>query len=178
MFLPSLPPDAACLCGELQAPPLLVRHLTLVHAAAVELLDGLAADFPGLVLDRDAILFGAAVHDAAKALHPAELTGPGNQHEEDGSALLEQHGVPPRLARFARTHGRWNEVDDLEDLIVALADSIWCGRRIEELEAMVVAILAGKTGLEPWAAMMKLDAVCEEIASRGEARLAFQAGLP
>lgn len=171
-FLP-LPPDAARLCEVLAAPPLLVRHLTLVHAAAVELLDGLAANFPGLVVDRGAVLFGAATHDLGKVLHPGELTGPGDKHEVDGPGLLEQHGVSPRLARFARTHGRWREVDDVEDLIVALADNVWCGRRVEELETKVAAVLAA-TGMEQWEAWARLDGVCEEIASRGEARLAWQ----
>jgi hypothetical protein len=169
-----LPPDAARLCEKFAAPPLLVRHLIAVHNAAVELLDGLAASFPGLVLDRDAILFGVSVHDLGKTLHPNELNSPGSQHEIDGPALLELHGVPPRLARFACTHGKWHEADDLEDLIVALADAIWCGRRVEQLEMKVAAILATATGVEPWAAWSRLDTVCGEIASGGDARLAWQ----
>jgi len=176
MLLPSLPPDAARLCKVLVAPPLLVRHLTLVHAAAVELLDGLAAEFPGVDVDRYAVLFGAATHDLGKSLHPDELTGPGSQHEDDGPGLLEQQGVSPTLARFALSHGRWREVDDLEDLLVALADNVWRGRRLDDLEAKVMAVLAAMIGLEPWAVWMKLDGVCEEIASRGEVRLAIQAG--
>lgn len=174
MILPSLPPEAARLCEELLAPPLLVRHLILVHAVAIELLEALAASFPGLVLDRDAVLFGAASHDLGKVLHPDELTGPGNKHEDDGPGLLIKHGVPPRLARFSRTHGRWRETDDLEDLIVALADNVWCGRRVEELETKVAAILAAVAGVETWKAWSKLDADCEQIASRSDERLAWQ----
>ncbi|MBI2806127.1 MAG: phosphohydrolase [Planctomycetes bacterium] len=168
-----LPPDAARLCEELAAPPLLVRHLVLVHDAGGDLLDGLTAAFPGLVLDRATILFGAATHDLGKVLHARELTGPGDLHERDGPGLLEEHCVLPRLARFAGTHGRWRETDDLEDLLVALADAIWCGRRIEQLEMKVAAILAAMTGLERWAAWSKLDAMCGEIASRSENRLAW-----
>jgi putative nucleotidyltransferase with HDIG domain len=148
--------------------------LILVHAAAVELLDGLTTCFPGLVLDRETILVGASLHDLGKVLHLQELTDSGHQHEFVGPALLEQHGVPPKLARFARSHGRWQETDDLEDLLVALSDSIWCGRRLEELETKVAVILTARTGLEPWQAWSKLDMVCEEIASRGEERLAWQ----
>jgi hypothetical protein len=80
------------------------------------------------------------------------------------------------VARFSRTHGQWREVDDLEDLLVSLSDSIWYGCRCVELESKVAAILAAMTGVEPWDALSKLDAVCEIIASRGEARLAIQAG--
>lgn len=176
MLLPPLPPDAARLCVHLRAPPLLVRHLTLVHAVAIELLDALTASFLGLVVDREAVLFGAATHDFGKTLHLGELTGPGSQHEEDGPSLLIEHGVPPRLGRFAGSHGRWRETDDLEDLLVSLSDAVWCGRRVEELEAKITASLSAGLGVDRWAAWSRLDAVCEMIASRGEQRLAIQAG--
>jgi putative nucleotidyltransferase with HDIG domain len=177
MLLPSLPADAARLCDELRAPPLLVRHLVLVHHTAVELVDGLATAFPGLVVDDEAVLLGASLHDIGKVLHPGELVCSGRQHEDDGPGLLEQHGVPLKLARFSRTHGRWHEVDDIEDLLVAVADNIWRGRRVEQLETKVAAILAAKVGVESWAAWSRLDAVCEEIASKGEQRLAWQSGV-
>jgi hypothetical protein len=148
MLLPSLPPIAAGLCEKLAAPSLLVRHLILVHAAAVELLDGLHAAFPDLVVDCGAVLLGASLHDIGKVLHPGELTGPGNQHERDGPGLLIENGVPPRLARFARTHGRWRDVNDLEDLFVAVADNVWRGRRVDELETKVALIVAAATGVE------------------------------
>jgi hypothetical protein len=174
MIVLPLPRDVVQLLDTLRAPPLLVRHLILVHTAAAELLDRLAASFPGLVVDHHAVLFGAAVHDAGKTLHPEELTGPGSRHELDGPGLLIQHGITPRLARFSRTHGRWRETDDLEDLLIALADNIWCGRRVEELETKVAAVLAATTGQEKWSAWAKLDAICGEIASKGEERLTWQ----
>ncbi len=172
MIVLPLPPDVVHLLEALQAPRLLVRHLVLVHHTAAELLDALAASFPGLVADRDAVLYGASVHDIGKLAHPCELTGPGSQHEEDGPGLLIEHGIPPRQARFARSHGRWREADDLEDLLVAIADHVWCGRRVEELEMKTAAILAMRTGQEQWEALLKLDAVCEKVASKGEERLA------
>lgn len=175
VFVPKpLPPDAAHFCTELAAPPLLIRHLVLVHAAAVELLDGLTANFPQLDIDRDAVCFGAAVHDLGKIQHPEELTSPGNRHEKDGPGLLIQHGVSPKRARFARTHGRWRDTDGLEDLIVALADNIWCGRRVGELETRIVGVLAKNLGLEEWRVWDRLDSICDEIASRGEDRLVWQ----
>lgn len=148
--------------------------MTLVHAAAVELLDGLATAFPGLVVYREAVLLGASLHDIGKVLYPGELTAPGDLHEVDGPGLLIKHGVSPRLARFSRTHGRWREHDDLEDLLVALADSLWCGRRVEELEQKVTATLATTTGEERWQVWSRLDAICEVIVSSGEERLAWQ----
>lgn len=174
MILPSLPPVAAGLCDKLAAPALLVRHLTLVHAAAVELLDGLHAAVPDLFVDDEAVLLGASIHDIGKVLHPGELVGPGNQHEQDGPDLLIKHGVLPRMARFAATHARWRDVDDLEDLLVALADNVWRGRRVDELETRIAVIVAAATGVERWEAWSKLDAMCEMIASKGEERLAWQ----
>jgi len=47
--------------------------LTLVHDAAVEIVDGLDQQFPTLSFDTDAVLFGAASHDLGKMLHPHEL---------------------------------------------------------------------------------------------------------
>lgn len=175
MLLPSLPPDAAGLCDKLAAPAVLVRHLVLVHHTADVMLDALASNFPDLTVDRQTILLGAAIHDLGKVLHPLELTGPGQQHEIVGPDLLIKHGVPPRLARFARSHGRWQETNDLEDLLVAVADNVWRGRRVEELETKLAAILAAMTGTPQWAALLKLDAVCEEIAEKGDVKLAWQA---
>lgn len=175
MTFPDIPADAIRLCNELNAPPLLVRHLILVHSAAVELLDRLAESFPGLPINRESVLFGAATHDLGKVKNPNELSGPGNRHETDGPKLLEQHGVPPRKARFARTHGRWLEIDDLEDLFVSLADSLWCGRRHEALETKVATLLATASGREQWEAWATLDSLCEKIASTADQRLAWQA---
>jgi len=175
MTFPSLPTDALRLCQELNPPPLLVRHLILVHSAAVELLEELSEHFPGLPVDREAVLFGAATHDLGKIIHVNELDGPGNQHEVDGPKLLQQHGVPPKNARFARSHGRWQQAHDLEDLLVSLADSLWCGRRNEALETKVATLLATASGREQWECWATLDELSEKIASNADQRLARQA---
>lgn len=170
-----LPATAQQLCETLNAPPRLVAHLTLVHDAAVEIVEGLRQRFPTLNFDADMVLFGAATHDLGKVLHANELTGPGNRHETDGPALLERHGISPELARFSRTHGAWSkERLPLEDVLVALADTVWKGQRIEALEAQVVAKTAEKTSVEQWEVFDKLDGMLEEVAARGEERLAWQ----
>jgi metal-dependent HD superfamily phosphatase/phosphodiesterase len=64
-----------------------------------------------LEFDQDAVLFGAAIHDIGKAVHPDELSRLGSAHEEAGRALLVAHGVPASLARFAATHGDWSAPD-------------------------------------------------------------------
>ena len=177
-FVPfrDLPEEAQQLLVTLNAPPRLVAHLALVHDAAAEILDAFQARWPDLKIDEDAVLFGSAIHDAGKILHPNELTGPGNKHEQDGPGLLQQHGVSPERSRFARTHGTWKTEQNLalEDLLVALADHCWKGCRSEALETMVAGRIAESLGIETWEAFMALDEIVAEVASRGEERLAWQ----
>lgn len=167
-----LPHAAQRLCKVAEAPPRLIAHLTLVHDTACELLDRLVLRFPLLEMDADAVRFGAATHDLGKVLLPEELDGPGSRHEELGHILLEQHGIDPSLARFARTHGEWRQSPDLpfEDLLVALADMVWRGKRDSTLEERIACKLPG----EPWAMLIALDEVIAPIAEGGEARLAWQ----
>lgn len=170
----ALPPAARGLCATLGAPPRLRAHLALVHAAAAELVDGLARACPGLAFAAGDVCFGAATHDLGKVAHPAELTAAGDRHEAIGPGLLERHGVSPALARFARTHGAWSREElPLEDLLVALADTAWSGRRCEPLEDLVVGRIAAATGRERWAAFARLDGVLDGIARRGDERLAL-----
>lgn len=171
-----LPLEAKRLLETLNAPPRLMAHLALVHDAAFEILDALQARWPDLKIEREAVLFGAATHDVGKCWHINELIGPGNQHEQDGPGLLQQHGVSPERSRFARTHGTWKTELNLalEDFIVALADHCWKGCRNEALETMISARIAGSLGIEAWEAFMALDEIVAEVARRGEERLAWQ----
>lgn len=177
-FVPfrDLPEEAQQLLVTLNAPPRLVAHLALVHDAAAEILDAFQARWPDLTIDRDDVLFGSAIHDAGKCLHPNELTGPGNKHEQDGPGLLQQHGVSLERSRFARTHGTWSNESDLavEDFLVALADHCWKGCRDEALETMVAGRIAESLGTETWEAFMGLDEIVAEVASHCEERLAWQ----
>lgn len=170
-----LPETVQRLCADLSAPNLLVAHLTLVHDVSVDLVVGLRQKFHDLEFDEAAVCFGAGSHDIGKVKHPNELTSPGSQHEEDGPALLEEHGIEHRLARFARTHGRWTiEVLAIEDLLVALSDAIWKGQRIDELEKQVIDTISRQTSIEKWEVFSELDGLLEKIASQGDERLAWQ----
>ncbi len=177
-FVPvrDLPQEVQRLLARLNAPPRLVVHLSLVHDAAFDLLDAFQARWPDLKIDREAVLFGASTHDVGKVLHPNELSGPGNQHEQDGPGLLQQHGVSPERSRFARTHGAWKTEPTLalEDLIVALSDNCWKGCRSEALETVIAGRIAESLGIETWEAFMCLDEIVSQVASRGEERLAWQ----
>src|SRR5579883_2228625 len=120
-----LPDDVLRICHSVDAPPRLVAHLTLVHDVAYQLLDRLEDEFPALVLDRDAVIFGSATHDIGKSLHTSELSAPGRLHERDGAGLLSRFGATERLSRFTRTHANWGHDPEIaiEDLLVALADN-------------------------------------------------------
>ncbi|MEZ0114050.1 hypothetical protein ABH920_008084 [Catenulispora sp. EB89] len=80
--------------------PKTVAHLRAVHDVAARLVAWAAER--GLPVDAEAVLFGAATHDIGKALHPAELSGPGSEHEAAGRDLLllttVGHGADERLA--------------------------------------------------------------------------------
>jgi len=175
-FLP-LPEEVLEICSTLEAPPRLVAHLTLVHDVACKLVDGIQASFPTVELDREGILFGAATHDVGKATFTEELAGPGKVHESHGAELLRGLGIPEGRARFARSHGNWVSAP-MEDLIVALADNCWKGKRVDELESLVVSQVAFATGKQKWEVFSVLDEIIGKIASEADARLAWQAQFP
>lgn len=162
--------DALALLARLGAPAHLLRHHALVAEAAAQLTAGLSAYSPSF--DAEEVLLGAALHDAGKIQHPAEMRGPGALHEEAGRALLEAEGYRC-IARFCVSHGQWD--DDalpLEDLLVALADKLWKGKRVAELEERVVASIAGHAGEPQWQVLTRVDPVFESVADLADGRLA------
>ncbi|MGD9681770.1 MAG: HD domain-containing protein [Candidatus Obscuribacterales bacterium] len=164
------------LLEELEAPPRLIAHLTLVHDVAVELVGKLEKGFPALKFDRESVLLGAAIHDIGKAKRPAELTGKGAEHEIIGRDILIGAGFSDRVARFAWTHGglRREPNPTLEDLLVQQADGIWKGARNKQLEASLVEQICEQTGEPQWKAFSELDNVLTELAEDANERLAWQ----
>ena len=159
--------------GVTAAPARLAAHLRAVHDVAWQLTEQLNASFPALAFDRDAALYGAATHDIGKVEHPDELTGPGHQHELTGYRLLTAHGVPVRLARFARTHASWTDPDTgIDDHLVSLADKIWKAKRVPNLEDLVTAHLATVCGIEQWHSFAQLDDILDGLAADADHRLA------
>jgi hypothetical protein len=150
-----------------------------VHDVAHQLVTWVQGEHPSVQLDAEAVLFGAATHDIGKAVHPAELSGPGSAHESSGRELLLARGVEPRLARFAATHADWNGPGvRLEDLLVSVADKVWKGKRAQEPEDLVVARLAAHSGRTAWEEFLSFDDLLTSIASGADGRLAFQAAHP
>lgn len=178
LALRPLPASAETLLEELQASPRLVAHLRAVHDVACQLADWIQRHYPGVEVDRDAVAFGAALHDIGKVAHSGELSGPGSAHEPAGYELLLAHGVEERLARFARDHASWAAASSTEGLLVSLADKVWKAKRVPELEQLVTERLAAASGQEPWEAFMALDDALGRIAEDADRRLAFQASYP
>jgi putative nucleotidyltransferase with HDIG domain len=169
------PAGALQLLVDLGASPWLVRHHELVSEAALELCDLVRRDL-GVAFDRELVLVGAALHDAGKIVHPDEMREPGSRHEAAGQQLLLAHGVPASTARFCVTHASWTAPTlTIEDLLVALADKLWKGKRIDDLEQRVADLITHTTGRERWSVFAGLDSICDSIAAAGPARLARSA---
>ncbi len=174
-----LPPSVEQLLVLSDAPPRLKAHLTLVHDAAQSLTEGIRAQWPAVRFNKEAVLFGAATHDIGKVVHPEELQGPGHAHEEAGVQLLLQFGVAEDLARFARTHGQWTEQEvDIEDLLVALADKVWKGKRDDTLEQTITDLIATRSGEEVWKVWLQMDDLLSDLASFADERVFWQARHP
>ena len=175
-----LPEAAQALLDRLNAPPRLVAHLLLVHDTAFQLITLIQAKWPDIHLDDDAILLGAAVHDIGKVQYPEELSYLGAEHEQAGERLLAEAGIEARIARFARTHGSWPQEADieLEDLIIALADTCWKGKRDDKLEEMIIKELSVKVKDERWNVYLALDDMIETVAEDANRRAAWQALFP
>ncbi|MFC3450049.1 HD domain-containing protein [Amycolatopsis speibonae] len=173
-----LPDDVSALLEELSAPPRLAAHLRAVHDVACSLADWLEKQHPDVAFDREATLFGAAVHDIGKTIHREELSGPGSAHEQAGYELLVSRGIDADRARFARTHAAWNADVGVEDLLVSVADKVWKAKRVTDLEQLLVDRLTVVSGQPSWEVFLALDDMLDRIAATADGRLAFQASHP
>jgi len=175
-----LPPEVLEILAKYAAPPRLVAHLIVVYDVAVRLIEQLAVSWPLLEYDQHCVLIGAATHDVGKIVYPDELTGPGTLHEEIGPQLLLENGVPETSARFARTHAQWKQdvSVQLEDLLVAFADTIWKGKRDTFLEQEIASQIASQCRKETWAVYLKLDDIADELAQGAHGRILWQGKHP
>ena len=168
-----LPPVVVEFLRSLDASPRLLAHLVLVHDVAARLLEALAETWPHLPIDAGAVLLGAATHDIGKVRVPEELTGPGTTHAVLGQQLLEEHGLPAAVARYARTHETWAEDPDVrpEDLLVVLSDYLWRGKRDAALESALTSWIADAMSAESWAVFLDFDDIATELAQDAPRRL-------
>ena len=164
------PTDALELLKSLGAPKRLIRHLELVGEAAEDLIKLIQT--LGIPFDDNFVRLGVAVHDAGKILHPNELSNKGSAHEPDGERLLLDNGVQSDIARCCLSHARFKEMDvSFEELLVALSDKLWKGKRVEELELRVIDHIGVLLKKDRWDVFEILDSGFETIASHGDERL-------
>lgn len=85
-------------------------------------------------------------------------------------------GISEDRARFAYTHGNWNTAQNvaIEDLLVALADNCWKGKRVDELETKTVDFLGSVSGKPTWDCYAVLDDILSSLAVDADARLEWQ----
>ena len=167
---PSSRAEAMRLLADVGAPLRLLRHAELVGEAA----DDLLAAFAKLKvpLDGEFVRVGVVLHDAGKSIHREELDGPGSAHEPAGERLLREHGATEDVARVCRSHAQWREVAvTLEELVIALADKLWKGARVAELEELVIDRAAAAAERDRWDLYPELDAVFELVAAGADQRL-------
>jgi hypothetical protein len=170
-----LPKDVLEILNQRQAPILLKKHLTLVYNVCIDIIDKLALTWPNLQIIKKEILFGAATHDIGKIFETKELYQAGNRHEIVGYEFLISKEISENLARFTKTHGNWTDENlRIEDLIVTLADKIWKGKRIDELEERISKIISNNINADYWDVYTKLDAIISHISVGADNRLNWQ----
>ncbi|HLZ23824.1 MAG TPA: hypothetical protein VKQ30_17060 [Ktedonobacterales bacterium] len=102
------------------------------------------------------------------------MTHPGHAHERAGEGLLRSHGFLEALARFAQTHQQWvqDPAAQPEDLLVAVADGWWRGKRNDQLEPAGCRWITAETRAAQWQVCATLDDSAADLTSEADVRLA------
>jgi hypothetical protein len=162
--------EAYNLLRKLEAPACLLTHIKLVGEALEEII-GFLSEY-NLPIDYNFARLGVILHDAGKIVHSQEFPESGNKHEAEGNRLLLENGVAPELAQCCISHAQYDGNEcSIEELLVALSDSIWKGTRVEKLELEIVDMIAALMGKERWDIFLELDDCFEFVASSGGKRL-------
>ena len=155
---------------KLEAPERLFVHVKLVGGALEEIIGFLSRY--NLPIDYNFARLGVVLHDAGKIVHPLEFSESGSKHEAEGNRLLLENGVAPELAQCCISHAQYDGNEcSIEELLVALSDSLWKGTRAEKLELKIVDKIAALMGKERWDIFLELDDCFESAASTGDIRL-------
>ena len=162
--------EAFGILDKLNAPEHLKRHVSLVGEAADLIIKYL--DEHEIKLRMDFIRSGVVIHDIGKIVHPHEMTGAGSNHEPEGQKILSEMGYSSELARVCISHAQWHKMDcSDEELVIALSDKLWKGKRVPDLELRVIDRIAILRGKDRWDIFEELDSLFENIASGGDERL-------
>ena len=174
----SLPDEIESVFSTLGVPPRVYAHSLLVHDVANKLLEKINGTWRNLNINKYLVLFGAAAHDIGKTDYINELSEEGHKHEWEGFRLLRSLGFSEERSQFAASHALWSESSTLEELAVSLADKIWKGSRVPELEDLAVIKIATVTNRERWKVFRSLDTIIQAIARDSDKRLFFQNKFP
>lgn len=170
-----LPNKINALIEELDSPERLKKHLQIVYSTAHRLVTLIKQEWVSIAINEQLILFGAGTHDIGKTEIKIELFESGKEHEIVGKQILLKKGFSEEEARFAFTHGNWQKENlTLEDLLVSLADKIWKGKRIQELEEKVGLLISENIKTDYWVIYEKLDKIIEQISVGADKRLLWQ----
>jgi len=151
------------------APARLVVHVELVAEAGEAIICELES--LGAPIDKDFILSGIVLHDVGKTVHPSELDQAGELHGEAGRDLLLQEGIEARLARVCVSRSAWREAKAVEELVIACADKLWKGKRVADLENLLVKRVSEDLQTGYWEVFTRLDDRFEAIAGSSHERL-------
>lgn len=164
------PEEALDLMKKLGANKRLLQHLQLVGEAGDELIS--AFEDLKIKFDANFVKIGITIHDAGKIVHPEELNSFGDLHEEAGMKLLLQNDVQEEIAKCCVSHAKFEtEKVSFEELLVALADKLWKGKRHSKLEMRVVEHIAELLHKQKWEVFAHIDNEFEKIASNSDKRL-------
>jgi len=162
--------DAFELLNLLNAPDHLKLHVSLVGEAADLLIE--KCKQLAISIDENMIKIGVVIHDIGKIVHTNEMSESGSKHEPEGQRILIEKGVDPKIARCCISHAQWHSMEcSLEELLIALSDKLWKGKRVEELELRVIDMVSDMLGNSRWELFAELDNHFEYIASGGTERL-------
>lgn len=173
----SLPDEVEYIFKRFSVPSRLYAHSLLVHDVANKLLEEINRTWENLNIDKNLVLFGAATHDIGKTIYTNELSGAGHKHEQAGLQLLLSVGVSEEKSKFTASHSSWSESSTLEELLVSLADKIWKGSRIQDLEDLLIERISTETKTERWKTFSLLDSIIDDITKDADKRLSFQNNL-
>ena len=163
------PEQASELLQRLGAPTRLLTHVGLVAEAGEAIISELES--LGVQIDKDFIRSGIVLHDVGKTVHLLELGQEGELHGETGRALLLREGIDTRLAEVCVSHSAWREAKTTEELVIACADKLWKGKRVADLEELLVRQVNDELQQEYWEVFTRLDSCFEAISLGADERL-------